>query len=216
MTFYHTPIANPYRASTGSMPLRVPTSPSRSKYEETCESCGSSYTDEHLLPLNTPFSSSGSLQPPPQHHHRPRRASNSAHEPPKILTRYPNGAIILEPATSYPTHGSERRRRPPVSAPPSPPSHGSIPRSVAHRPWASYYKEISVTEDNAARPGTTRFPRKLVNKDAVKQMGLPFEEERGGAIVVPSALPRSEIERLVELTESIRGRRCCRIIVHYM
>ena len=55
------------------------------------------------------------------------------------------------------------------------------------------------------RRGTTRFPRKLVNKEAVEQAGLSFEEDNG-FIIVLRALPRQEIEYLVESTESIRGK----------
>lgn len=207
MTFYPAP-ANPYRASTGSMPLRIPHSPNRSKFEETCDSCGSSYTDEHLLPINTPFSgtpsaSAASLHPPSAHSHHPRRVSNAGIEPGKVLTRYHNGALVLEPATSsYGTHGGERRRRSSISAP----SPASVPRSHARRSWASYQQEIDIQEENSIRRGTTRFPRKLVNKEAVQQAGLPFEEGNG-TIVVLRALPRSEIEHLVEMTESIRSRR---------
>lgn len=210
MTFYPVP-QNPYRASTGSMPIRVPHSPNRSKFEETCDSCGSSYTDEHLLPLNTPFSgtptaSAASLHPPSphaQHSHR-RRVSNAEIEPGKVLTRYHNGAIMLEPATSsYGTHGGDRRRRSSISAP----SPASVPRSHARKSWASYQQEIDITQDDAVRRGTTRFPRKLVNKEAVQELGLPYEEDRSGSIVVLRALPRSEIEHLVELTATIRSRR---------
>ena len=216
MTFYTSTAPNPYRASTGSMPSRIPQSPDRPdrRYEDTCESCGSSYTDEHLLHFNTPFSgtpnaSANSLHPPP-HTHRARRTSN-AHEPPKMLTRYHNGALVLEPATSsYGTHGGERRRRSSISAPSAPSAPiataAAVPRAHARRSWATYQNEIDITEDNALRRGTTRFPRKFVNKEAVQQMNLPFEEDRGGNIVVLRALPRSEIEHLVELTESIRGK----------
>lgn len=208
MTFY--PAPNPYRASTGSMPIRAPHSPNRSRFEETCGSCGSSYTDEHLLHLNTPFSgtpsaSATSLQPPPPHSYHHRRVSNSGSgiEPGQVLTRYPNGALVLEPATSsYGTHGGERRRRSSISAQ----SSASIPRTHARRPFASYQQEIDIQEENTVRRGTTRFPRKLVNKEAVQKAGLPFEEG-DGTIIVLRALPRSEIEHLVEMTESIRARR---------
>lgn len=208
MTFYPVP-ANPYRASTGSMPIRAPHSHSlnRSKFEETCDSCGSSYTDEHLLPINTPFSgtpsaSSASLHPPSPHSQRHRRVSNSEIEPRQVLTRYPNGALVLEPATSSYGHHGERRRRSSISAQ----SPASIPRSYARRSFASYQQEIDIQEESSARRGTTRFPRKLVNKDAVLQAGLPFEE-RNGTITVLRVLSRPEIENLVEVTESIRARR---------
>ncbi|RPB24840.1 hypothetical protein L211DRAFT_153204 [Terfezia boudieri ATCC MYA-4762] len=214
MTFYTAP--NPYRASTGSMPIRASHShshshsPNRSRFEETCDSCGSSYTDEHLLHINTPFSgtpsaSASSLHPTSSQSHRHRRVpnSNSGIEPGHVLTRYHNGALVLEPATSsYGPHGNgERRRRPSISQQ----SPASIPRSQARRSFASYQQEIDIQEESSVRRGTTRFPRKLVNKEAVQQAGLPFEEANG-MIIVLRALPRSEIEHLVEMTESIRGR----------
>lgn len=201
MTFY-TSTANPYRASTGSMPIPQ----HRDRRHDECDSCSSSYNDEHLLPFNTPFSGpttqgAASLHPPSQHAHTHRRRASAAQiEPGKVLTRYNNGALVLEPATSYGTHGGERRRRTSVSA-------ADIPRSHARRSFGSYEQEIAITEGNAAHRGTTRFPRKLVNKEAVKQANLPYEEDRNGNIIVLRGLPRSEIEHLVELTESIRARR---------
>jgi len=58
------------------------------------------------------------------------------------------------------------------------------------------------------RPGTTRFPRKFVNREAVEEAGWPFEEDREtGAIVVFKALAKKEIDALVERTSYIRKRR---------
>jgi len=82
-----------------------------------------------------------------------------------------------------------------------------LPRSHGRRSWQSYQQDIDIEEEDTVRPGTTRIPRKLVNKAAAEQSGLPFEEERGtGAIVFKRALPKSEIEKLVEATEAIRSR----------
>lgn len=52
--------------------------------------------------------------------------------------------------------------------------------------------------------GRTRFPRRLVNKAAVEELGLPWSEEHDGAIVVLRALNRTEIDQLVDLTTEIR------------
>lgn len=252
MTFY--PVPNPYRASTGSMPLHVTTVPSSStshrhpnhynstKYEETCESCGSSYTDEHLLRINTPYSappntSSASLQPSSSGHrrsssghrspsgHRSRRSSTTSahHEPPKVLTRYPNGALVLEPASSY-TH--ERRQQPSHSSSSAMPGgSAAVPRThqyhysnrhEARKSWANYESgpssnyeaDIAFTADSTAVRGTTKIPRRLVNKDAVKQMGYQYEEDRvTGAITVQRVLGKEELQRLVELTEQLRANR---------
>ncbi|RPA85323.1 hypothetical protein BJ508DRAFT_322766 [Ascobolus immersus RN42] len=62
--------------------------------------------------------------------------------------------------------------------------------------------------EERTRPGTTRFPRKFVNRDAVEEAGWPFEEDREtGAIVVFKALSKKEIDSLVERTSHIRKRR---------
>lgn len=59
-----------------------------------------------------------------------------------------------------------------------------------------------------ARPGTTKFPRKFVNRDAVEEAGWPFEEDREtGAIIVFKALSKKEIDALVERTSHLRKRR---------
>lgn len=63
--------------------------------------------------------------------------------------------------------------------------------------------EFEGTSDTRRR-GRTRFPRKLVNKEAVEELGLPWSEEHDGAIVVLQALDRTEIDRLVDLTKEIQ------------
>lgn len=221
MTFY--PAPSPYRASTGSMPVPIkePNSSTsrreRSRRYEDRQDRGENYSSSHednpTLKLNTPFSSTprGSSQAlqPPSPEQRTRRSSHSGGDHPRILTRYPHGALVMEPATSsYGLHGSERRRRSSVSSPSvAESSTSAMPRSHARRSWQSYQQDIDIQEENTVRPGTTRIPRKLVNRVAAEQSGLPFEEERGtGAIVFKRALPKLEIERLVEATEAIRSR----------
>lgn len=227
MTFY--PAPSPYRSSTGSMPVPIQepnssSSPRRErssrKHEDRQEHKYSSSHDDGnpTLKLNTPFSStprqsSHSLQPPSPDHRGTRRSSHSGGEHPRILTRYPHGALIMEPAYSLSGGGGgsgsgERRRRSSVSSPSvAGSSAAALPRSHARRSWQSYQNDIDIEEEDTVRPGTTRIPRKLVNRAAAEQSGLPFEEERGtGAIVFKRALPRGEIERLVETTEAIRSR----------
>ncbi|KAI5838718.1 hypothetical protein DFP73DRAFT_616657 [Morchella snyderi] len=67
--------------------------------------------------------------------------------------------------------------------------------------------EVGSVGSDVGRRGRTRFPHRLVSKEAVEEMGLPWSEESDGALVVLRALDRTEIERLVDLTGEIRRRR---------
>lgn len=201
MTFYPAPPRDSYRASTGSMP---PSTPTRRSSISHAGSPPSHHDSASSYGGHTPNQSSGSLHPSntSSHTHR-RRPSNAGHEPPPAsMSRYYTGGVYVEPAVS---HGVERRRRSSMSAPVVPPV-ASAPRSHAHRSWSSYHHEIEVKEDGSRR-GTTRIPRKYVNKEALQQMSLLYEEDRSGALVVLKALPRAEIEHLVELTEYLRAHR---------
>lgn len=84
-------------------------------------------------------------------------------------------------------------------------------RSASRGGYTKYHHGIEHFDDDSyvggsdvGRRGRTRFPRKLVNREAVEEMGLPWTEEHDGAIIVLRALDRTEIERLVDLTEEIR------------
>ncbi|KAI5809752.1 hypothetical protein DFH27DRAFT_158880 [Peziza echinospora] len=209
MTFYPAPPRDPYRASTGSMPPRTPNRSSsysvagsphshRTRHDEPRD-------DSTVYGGHTPNQSSSALHPSStgSHAHH-RRSSNAGHEPPPAsMSRYYHGGAFVEPAVS---HGGDRRRRSSLSAPVAPPPAASVPRSHAHRSWSSYHHEIDIKEDSSRR-GSTRIPRKYVNKEALQQMSLLYEEDRSGALIVLKALTRPEIEHLVELTEYIRAHR---------
>ena len=207
MTFYPAPPRDPYRASTGSMPPRTPNRSSsysvagsphshRTRHEEPRD-------DITVYGGHTPNQSSSALHPSTTSSHaHHRRSSNAGHEPPPAsMSRYYHGGVFVEPAVS---HGGDRRRRSSLSAPVAPPPAASVPRSHAHRSWSTYHHEIDIKEDSSRR-GSTRIPRKYVNKEALQQMSLLYEEDRSGALIVLKALTRPEIEHLVELTEYIRG-----------
>ncbi|KAL0632361.1 hypothetical protein Q9L58_008755 [Maublancomyces gigas] len=77
--------------------------------------------------------------------------------------------------------------------------------------YTRYHHNIEHLDDESGdfgvgRRGRTRFPRRLVNKEAVEELGLPWSEEHDGAIVVLRALNQTEIGQLVDLTAEIRRR----------
>ncbi|RPB02030.1 hypothetical protein L873DRAFT_1674942 [Choiromyces venosus 120613-1] len=112
---------------------------------------------------------------------------------------------LIVPASSH--SDRDRRRRDSMSGPLS-------ARTLASHGYTRYYKSIDIHDDHEGnseggigRGGRTRFPRKLVNKEAVEEMGLPWTEDSEGCVVVLRALNRTQIERLADLTEEIRRRR---------
>lgn len=81
----------------------------------------------------------------------------------------------------------------------------------AHSSYTRFHHNIEHLDAESGDPspdvgrrGRTRFPRRLVNKEAVEELGLPWSEEHDGAIVVLRALDRTEIDRLVDLTIEIQ------------
>jgi len=60
------------------------------------------------------------------------------------------------------------------------------------------------TNSQDRRPGRTRFPKKLVDREACEELCYPFSVSDSGAITVLQALNREEIEELVELTKKLR------------
>ncbi|CUS14784.1 unnamed protein product [Tuber aestivum] len=117
----------------------------------------------------------------------------------------PSSHTLIVPASSNPNR--DRRRRDSISGPLS-------ARTLAEHGYTRYYKSIDIQDDHegnadggAGRRGRTRFPRKLVSKEAIEEMGLPWTEDLDRCLVVLRALSRTEIERLVDLTEEIRRRR---------
>lgn len=145
---------------------------------------------------------------------RPRRSSVSAprpstrgHSPPPTSKHLDVYNSRLEPHSSS---TSGRPRRGSVYAPSS--GHNarmadpraSLPTFRASDPKASS-SSIRRTPDEEARRGSTRFPRKFVNREAVVEAGFPFEEDREtGAITVFKAMSKSQIDDLIERTAVIR------------
>ncbi|PWW73492.1 hypothetical protein C7212DRAFT_359604 [Tuber magnatum] len=112
---------------------------------------------------------------------------------------------LIVPASS--NSDRDRRRRDSMSGPLS-------ARTLASHGYTRYYKSISIQDDHEGnadggigRQGRTRFPRKLVSKEAVEEMGLPWTEDPDRCLVVLRALDATKIEELVDLTEEIRRRR---------
>lgn len=100
---------------------------------------------------------------------------------------------LVVPASSIDRHRSASRSRS---------GYTKYHHAIEHLNDESF--EVGSVGSEVGRRGRTRFPRKLVSKEAVEEMGLPWSEESDGALVVLRALDRTEIERLVDLTEEIR------------
>ncbi|PUU81306.1 hypothetical protein B9Z19DRAFT_1122334 [Tuber borchii] len=146
----------------------------------------------HKQPMPSPPPTSRSLN---AYHNesRSRSAYRSDHSP----------HTLIVPASSK--SDRDRRRRDSMSGPLS-------ARTLASHGYTRYYNSVDIQDDHegntdGGRRGRTRFPRKLINKEAAEEMGLPWTEDPDGCIVVLQALGRNEISRLVDLTEEIRRRR---------
>jgi hypothetical protein len=121
---------------------------------------------------------------------------------PPPSTAYTKERSVIVPSSSI----SRRRRADSVS------SYNAKERRSGH--YERYRKDINVSEyepdHDVPRKGRTKFPKKLVKREAVEELGYPFQQNEDGAIIVLQALGRHEIEELVDLTEEIR--RECTVI----
>lgn len=114
---------------------------------------------------------------------------------------------LIVPASSI-SDRDRRQRRDSISGPLS-------ARTLASHGYTRYFNSVDIQDDHegntdGGRRGRTRFPRKLISKEAAEEMRLPWTEDPDGCIVVLQALGRNEISRLVDLTEEIR--RECTVI----
>jgi hypothetical protein len=94
-------------------------------------------------------------------------------------------------------------------------SSSSTDRSSSNRPRSIHYNapskplyNVKIVEDLSTgrefpRHGRTRFPKNLVSRDAVEELGYPFTVEESGGITILQALGQPDIDRLVELTQEI-------------
>jgi hypothetical protein len=192
-------LAMDHRSPHGTPPSSSPTGP----YEETS------------MPINTPYSTpptstSGSVarrrrpsisEPRSQgsHHHRERPASPPR---PVVHQRPQSRPVSREGGADRDRHGSGSGRSTLVV----PASSSSHRRSRSDTTSYSthigrYYEAYTKSVDQRGR---TRFPRKLVSREAVEQMNYPYTIEENGAITVLQALAEPEIDALVTLTEEIQ------------
>lgn len=148
----------------------------------------------HRPPVPSPPPTSRSLNAY-QTESRSHNAYRSDHSP----------RTLIVPASS--NSDRDRRRRDSMSGPLS-------ARTLASHGYTRYFNSIDIRDDHEGnadggigRRGRTKFPRKIVSKEAAEEMGLPWTQDPDGCIVVLQALGRTEIERLVDLTEEIRRRR---------
>lgn len=75
--------------------------------------------------------------------------------------------------------------------------------------FGQYEHSVDVADDldrghDFPRRGRTKFPSKLVDREAVEELHYPYTEEHDGTIVVLQALGRPEIEELMTRTEELR------------
>lgn len=205
-------VHNP-RHSSGSLSLPPQGRPYAgglpSPTDSTCSNCS---CEDSTLPLNTPFSTpptsaTGSTA-------SRRRRSSVAEQPRPILKGAPPVVVQKMRGTSpsrTERHGHSSSSRALV-VPAS--SHGHR-RSRSETSYSShtgrYYEayQKSVAQDQDAgrdfpRRGRTRFPKKLVTREAAEEKKYPYSVEEDGAITVEQALGQPEIEALVALSEEIR------------
>lgn len=216
---------NPYRNSTGGLNLNsspdsrrtqiiIPVRPS-SPADSDCSSCDSS------LHLNTPWSSTPAglsihldterdSTTRNQYHLEGRHSEG--HLAPLVINSSQHISSAPRSAPLREHQGYDRTLITPASS--STDRYRSA--STGHRRSAStsytkYHHNIEHLEDefrgdssDIGRRGRTRFPRRLVSREAVEELGLPWSEEHDGAIVVLRALDRTEIDQLVGLAAEIR------------
>jgi hypothetical protein len=192
-------LAMDHRSPYGTPPSTSPTGP----YEDTS------------MPINTPYSTppssaSGSVarrrrpsisepRSKSSHHHRERAASPQR---PVVHQRAQSRPGSRERGADRDRHGSGSGRSTLV-VPASSSSHRRSRSDTTNYSThiGRYYEAYTKAVDQRGR---TRFPRKLISREAVEQKKYPYTIENDGAITVLQALNQAEIDALVTLTEEIQ------------
>lgn len=71
------------------------------------------------------------------------------------------------------------------------------------RSSTSSFEEVSPVREPIGKRGKTRMPKRLVKKQAVIELGYPFEEE-DDFIVVRRALEKEQIDEIIKISESYK------------
>ncbi|KAF8539332.1 hypothetical protein BDD12DRAFT_838767 [Trichophaea hybrida] len=158
--------------------------------------------DDNSLPLNTPWftppSSSASSAP-----RRRSRRSSSVHEHSPSL-----GPLIVQQPHHHHHHSHSPERHHTTSKTLIVPG-SSRHHTHYHNRTSRYYDAVTRTTkqesgDSFPQHGRTRFPRKLVCREAVEEQKLPYTLEADGAVTVLQALEQPVINALVARTEQLK------------
>ncbi|KAF1960683.1 hypothetical protein CC80DRAFT_403898 [Byssothecium circinans] len=80
----------------------------------------------------------------------------------------------------------------------------SVPQS-ARSSSTSSFEEVSLSRANWGKRGKTRLPKRLCRKEAVIDLGYPFEEE-DDFLVITRALEKEHIDEIIKVSESFKER----------
>lgn len=191
------------RSSSGSLRLYEQQPPEADPYADSS------------LPLNTPWSPPGSTSSSGPSR-RPRGSSTSEHSHHHHHSAHsPSRApiIIQSQPVEYRSHGESGSSRSTLVVPASSGHRRSRSDTTNYsthigRYYDSYQRAQAEAADAAAaasapRSGRTRFPKRLVSREAAEEKGYAFSLE-DDAVTVLQALTPAEIDALVTLTEEIR------------
>ncbi|OCK87044.1 uncharacterized protein K441DRAFT_596277 [Cenococcum geophilum 1.58] len=71
------------------------------------------------------------------------------------------------------------------------------------RSSTSSFEEVSLAREPSGKKGKTRMPKRLVRKQAVIELGYPFEEE-DDFIIVRRALVKEQIDEIIKISETYK------------
>jgi chlorite dismutase len=86
-----------------------------------------------------------------------------------------------------------------ASLPPPPPPPAPIPVQSVHE---TFFHE-SIREERRFKKGKTRMPKRLVRREAIMDLGYPFEEE-DDFFVLTIALEKEQIDEVIQISEQYK------------
>lgn len=82
----------------------------------------------------------------------------------------------------------------------------SIAATSVRSSSSSSFEEVEPVRANVGRKGKTRMPKRLVKKEAIIELGYPFEEE-DDFIIVKRALEKDHIDEIIKISENYKEER---------
>ncbi|ORX94645.1 hypothetical protein BCR34DRAFT_499132 [Clohesyomyces aquaticus] len=79
----------------------------------------------------------------------------------------------------------------------------SVAQSSVRSSSSSSFEEVAPVQPTHGKKGKTRMPKRLVKRQAVVQLGYPFEEE-DDFIIVRRALEKEQIDEIIKISESYK------------